>query len=718
MRKLLLAIITMLSACFIQAQTNTFPSSGKVGIGTATPDASSLLEIKSTNKGLLIPRMMQAQRNAIASPANGLLIYQTDNTKGFYYFDTKWKAVSATDTTLANRTLSNLQSTAINNNLIANGNNKYNLGSTAKRWKTLNLYNLNFSDNTVQTTAFIPYTVGTGISISNGVIKNTSPDKTVILTGSKGISVSGTYPSFTISANNLWNTTGNAGTSSATNFIGTTDSAALIFKVNNMQAGFLDYNYYNGTAFGYQTLLSNSGAANTAIGFRVLTANTSGYYNTALGSAALLTNTTGNTNTAMGNGAMYENSTGSSNTAVGFQALTGNSTGDGNVAIGADALYANSSGGGNIATGNAAIFSNTSGQSNAAYGIDAMYYNSAGSYNTGIGTYALYNTTASQYNTAIGYGAGDSYDNGYNNVFLGANTDVNGAGYYNVVAIGQGTICTASSQVTIGNGATNSYRAYANWTNISDGRIKKNIKQNVPGLVFINKLQPITYNLDLDAADKIIQHIRKDSSGKIIPLSKVETDARVAKEKILYTGFVAQDVEKAAKSLNYDFSGVDAAKNSKDLYGLRYAEFVVPLVKAVQELSKMNDDKDARIDSLEAKNNNLELRLEKLEAMMNVKQTTINSEQLAVLSSAAIAQNIPNPFSNTTTINYSLPKTYSSAKIIITDVKGSIIKQINLSGNGNGNVTFSTPFRAGASYQYTLYVDGKMIDTKQMILTK
>ena len=48
-------------------------------------------------------------------------------------------------------------------------------------------------------------------------------------------------------------------------------------------------------------------------------------------------------------------------------------------------------------------------------------------------------------------------------------------------------------------------------------------------------------------------------------------------------------MEKAAKSLNYDFSGVDAAKNDKDLYGLRYAEFVVPLVKGVQELSKEND---------------------------------------------------------------------------------------------------------------------------------
>jgi hypothetical protein len=48
------------------------------------------------------------------------------------------------------------------------------------------------------------------------------------------------------------------------------------------------------------------------------------------------------------------------------------------------------------------------------------------------------------------------------------------------------------------------------------------------------------------------------------------------------TGFIAQEVEQAANEIEYDFSGVDAPKND-DLYGLRYVEFVVPLVKAVQE---------------------------------------------------------------------------------------------------------------------------------------
>ena len=56
----------------------------QTGIGTTTPNASAKLEIASTDKGLLIPRMTAAQRGLIPSPANGLLLYQTDGVTGFY----------------------------------------------------------------------------------------------------------------------------------------------------------------------------------------------------------------------------------------------------------------------------------------------------------------------------------------------------------------------------------------------------------------------------------------------------------------------------------------------------------------------------------------------------------------------------------------------------------------------------------------------------------
>ena len=66
----------------------------QVGINTNTPDASSALEIESTTGGILIPRMTETQRDAIVSPASGLMIYQTDQEFGFYFYNgTLWTKI-------------------------------------------------------------------------------------------------------------------------------------------------------------------------------------------------------------------------------------------------------------------------------------------------------------------------------------------------------------------------------------------------------------------------------------------------------------------------------------------------------------------------------------------------------------------------------------------------------------------------------------------------
>ncbi len=72
-------VILLIFAVFLISST-----SAQTGIGTTAPNASAKLEIAATDKGLLIPRMTSAQRTAITSPANGLLVYQTDGVVGFY----------------------------------------------------------------------------------------------------------------------------------------------------------------------------------------------------------------------------------------------------------------------------------------------------------------------------------------------------------------------------------------------------------------------------------------------------------------------------------------------------------------------------------------------------------------------------------------------------------------------------------------------------------
>src|SRR3954454_16700062 len=85
-------------------------------------------------------------------------------------------------------------------------------------------------------------------------------------------------------------------------------------------------------------------------------------------------------------------------------------------------------------------------------------------------------------------------------------------------------------------------------------------------------------------------------------------------------------------------------KSDKDLYGLRYTDFVMPLVKAVQELSQ--------------ENNELKSRLEKLEAVTNNKQstpTTFQSTKISIGDNASLHQNTPNPATGSTRITYTLP---------------------------------------------------------------
>ena len=68
----------------------------QTGIGTTTPNASARLDISSTDKGFLAPRMTAAQRGNIPSPATGLLVYQTDGTIGFYFYNgTTWTTIAA-----------------------------------------------------------------------------------------------------------------------------------------------------------------------------------------------------------------------------------------------------------------------------------------------------------------------------------------------------------------------------------------------------------------------------------------------------------------------------------------------------------------------------------------------------------------------------------------------------------------------------------------------
>jgi hypothetical protein len=440
-----------------------------IGIGTSSPNSSAQLDISSSSRGLLIPRMDSNAVKAIASPAAGLMVYDSSRKQ-----------------------------------LLVN------MGTAA------------------------------------------APDWENII------------------AKSGWTLTGNHGTGAV---LGTTDNSPLVFMTDSTIAGMLTGGGAHQVAFGLNAL---GGPGGTNFSDEI-----------AIGAAALYTGGVGCI--GIGTLALSQNSNGNFNIGIGYQTAQ-NNTGSYNIAIGDENLFQNS-GSNIVAIGDGAGLSNSSGGSNTFVGSSAGQKNTAGSYNTAVGSSALLNTTQSYYNTVVGYNSGQAYDNGYNNVFLGANNDVNGAGYYNVIAIGQGVVCTAVDQARFGNSATNSIGGYADWTNFSDGRYKKNMQENVKGLDFIMRLRPITYNLDVTGIRAHLgQGVVKDE-GTRRSIADRETE--------VLSGFAAQEVEAAATASGYDFSGVDKPKNANDFYGLRYGDFVVPLVKAVQEQQKLIGDQQAAIEAMQ-----------------------------------------------------------------------------------------------------------------------
>lgn len=150
----------------------------------------------------------------------------------------------------------------------------------------------------------------------------------------------------------------------------------------------------------------------------------------------------------------------------------------------------------------------------------------------------------------------------------------------------------------------------------------------------------------------------------------------------------------------------------------------------MQELSIQNDSLKQNNQSLNAKVDTQQKQIDDLKTMMLELQNSFNScnpcssnnisqsSKTILISGASLEQNIPNPFNHTTTINYTLPQTYSSAKIIIVDKSGKVLKEVNISTAGKGSVKLDALTLASGAYNYSLYVDGRLIDTKQMALQK
>ena len=302
------------------------------------------------------------------------------------------------------------------------------------------------------------------------------------------------------------------------------------------------------------------------------------------------------------------------NLAFGKFSLLSNIDGFANVAFGDFSLRNNTSGIYNIGIGTYSLFNNATGNDNIGIGSNAVGYNRTGSYNIGIGDSALKPNRGS-YSVGIGAGAlNNSLDpDTYWTRISGANI---GIGYYagynigfvngtNTISIGDLASADAPHTVRIGNTDIVKIEGQVPWSNISDKRIGENIQEDVPGLNFITQLRPVTFNFNTTTQKNIVT----------LPRNKTQIDGfnqgkkASTIEQIKQTGFIGQEVEKLADSIGYNFSGVNKPSNSRGLYSLSYATFVVPLVKAVQEQQE-------EIETLNKNVTILEKRIQKLEDLL------------------------------------------------------------------------------------------------------
>jgi len=465
--------LLLITALAVFCTSNLFSQSVAINTDGTTAHSSAILDIKSTTKGMLPPRMSTLQRTAITTPAAGLLVFDTDTNSLWFYNGSAWNNIAA--------------SGALGWLLTGNGSTN----PATQFIGTIDNQPLRFKVNNIWAGEIGASGFNTFLGLNAGTTNNSGAFNTA-------------YGAFSLSSNTIGiNNTANGALALASNTTSNENTAignSALYSQSFSNGG-ANYNGKN-TAIGYSALYHNNptstidGIQNTAIGHSALYLNTKGYSNTATGYASLYSNSIGIANTATGQGALYANNDGTNNTANGYSSLSSNSSGIQNTAMGSYSLLGNTNGGLNTAVGYSSLSGNTTGNGNVAVGYESLGFNTNG-----------------LYNTAVGYGSLLSNGTGSGNTALGYLTGPNSSNLSNTTCIGNGATATNNNQMVLGNAAVTEFYCYAafigttanapNLTVLNTGQIvrstsSRRYKKDIVPLEIntgaIYKLRPVSYN--------------------------------------------------------------------------------------------------------------------------------------------------------------------------------------------------------------------------------
>lgn len=230
---------------------------------------------------------------------------------------------------------------------------------------------------------------------------------------------------------------------------------------------------------------------------------------------------------------------------------------------------------------------------------------------------------------------------------------------------------------------------YWNIHNLSDERLKENIKPLGSTLSKLLRIEGKSYTYKKNAETSIIPHFEKMSE----------------KEKF---GFIAQDLEKIFPELVLVPSSVN------EYYAIDYVGMVPVLVEAIKEQQSIIDNLQQEMETLRAAlvaccNSKSQKSMQEFN-LTNPKND--NVEELKVY------QNAPNPFNESTIISCYIPETIKKAELCIYDISGSRLKCLTVTDRGTATIQIQAGQLAAGVYTYLLIGDGKNSEAKQMILTK
>jgi hypothetical protein len=425
----------------------TVLTNGNVGIGTATPDNSAILDIKSSTKGLLMPRMSSAAVTAIANPAKGLLVLDTVKNQLMVNMGTaaipNWQTIVAA----SGWSLSGNSGIDSATNFIGTLDTKpfiIKVNNVRSGFVDTITNNTSFGFRALDSSTIGTWNTAIGYKSLSG--NKTGENNTGLGWGALQFNSSGSHNTASGTYGLHSNTTGNQNTALGflAMYLNTTGGQNIAVGSDAMR--------YN-----------NSGSSNIGIGYTALYFNTTGYSNIGIGTGALFNTGNRSNLVAVGDSALFNNGVGAVNpyegtlnSAFGSRALFTNTTGYYNTATGTNALRNNSTGFQNTANGTGALVSNTIGSANTSMGLNSMFTNSSGSNNTGIGNAVLASNTIGSNNTATGFYASFNNTNGYSNVAVGTHALFNNSNRSNLVAVGD------SALYNNGVGAVNAYEGTLN----------------------------------------------------------------------------------------------------------------------------------------------------------------------------------------------------------------------------------------------------------------